>query len=295
MLWVITWGPSVPMQSGQCWGDQRVKYLTEPIEGMDVLVTGAGRGLGRGIACFLGQVGAHLWIVSEVEEELEKTAENIKSNGGWVKTRVVDLASESQLSMLTRDVKQGSSRLVAIINNAAVLERQSLQHIQRDSWEHTLQVNLTAPVFLTRDLVPLLSDEGGSIINISSRAGVLGFADQTAYCASKFGIEAFTRCLALELSGSKISVNSVTPGLKIKPTSITDADVIALQSTTSQAWSDPAILGPAFHLLACLRGGISGCRFDAFTLANYIADCGSELTLEQLHAVAEYVLPGVDE
>ncbi len=285
----------MPMQSGQCWGDQRVKYLTEPIEGMDVLVTGAGRGLGRGIACFLGQVGAHLWITSEVEEELEKTAENIRGSGGWVKTRVIDLASESELSMLTRDVKQGSSRLVAIINNAAVLERQSLQQIQRDSWEYTLQVNLTAPVFLTREMVPLLSDQGGSIINISSRAGVLGFADQTAYCASKFGIEAFTRCLALELSGSKISVNSVTPGLKIKPTSITDADVVALQSTTSQAWSDPAILGPAFHLLACLRGGISGCRFDAFTLANYIAEFGSELTLEQLHAVAEYVLPGVDE
>ena len=213
----------MPMQSGQCWGDQRVKYLTEPIEGMDVLVTGAGRGLGRGIACFLGQVGAHLWITSEVEEELEKTAENIRGSGGWVKTRVIDLASESELSMLTRDVKQGSSRLVAIINNAAVLERQSLQQIQRDSWEYTLQVNLTAPVFLTREMVPLLSDQGGSIINISSRAGVLGFADQTAYCASKFGIEAFTRCLALELSGSKISVNSVTPGLKIKPTSITTA------------------------------------------------------------------------
>ena len=285
----------MPMRSGQCWGDQRVKYLTEPIEGMDVLVTGAGRGLGRGIASFLGQIGAHLWIVSEVEEELEKTADNIRGNGGWVKTRVIDLASESQLSMLIRDVKQGSSRLVAIINNAAVLERQPLQYIQRDSWEHTLQVNLTAPVFLTRDLVPLLSDEGGSIINISSRAGVLGFADQTAYCASKFGIEAFTRCLALELSGSKISVNSVTPGLKIKPTSITDADVVALQSTVSQAWSNPAILGPAFHWLACLRGGISGCRFDAFTLANYIAEFGSELTLEQLYAVAEYVLPGVDE
>ena len=52
----------MPMQSGQCWGDQRVKYLTEPIEGMDVLVTGAGRGLGRGIACFLGQVGG--WLQS---------------------------------------------------------------------------------------------------------------------------------------------------------------------------------------------------------------------------------------
>ena len=269
--------------------------MLEPIEGMDVLVTGAGRGLGRGIACFLGRMGAHLWIVSEVEDELEKTAKKIRNNGGRVRTRVIDLTLESQISQLTREVKKGKGRLVAIINNAAVLERQPLGHIKKDSWERTLKVNLTAPVFLTRDLVPLLSERGGSVINVSSRAGVLGFADQTAYCASKFGIEAFTRCLALELIGSRVSVNSVTPGLKIKPTSITDEDVSVLEPTAVQSWRDPAILGPSFHLLSCLRGAVSGCRFDAFTLAKYIADCGLELTQEQLYSIAEYVLPGVGE
>jgi len=155
-----------------------------------------------------------------------------------------------------------------------------------------LKVNLTAPVFLTRDLISELSDRGGSIINVSSQAGVLGFANQSAYCASKFGIEAFTRSLALELVGSKISVNSVTPGLKIKPTSITEKDRSMLDPNISQAWADPVRLGPAFHLLARLRGGVSGCRFNAFTLAEYIAEYGSELTVKELHKVAEYVLPG---
>jgi len=268
-----------------------VQNLTEPIEGCDVLVTGAGRGLGRGIASFLGQTGARLWIVSEVESELEMTAENIKSKGGWVRTRVTDLTSDSQISDLVKEIKTESGRLVAIINNAAVLERQSLEQIHKDSWEETLKVNLTTPIFLVRDLIPLLSDRGGSIINVSSRAGVLGFADQTAYCASKFGIEAFTRCLALELVGSRISVNSVTPGLRIKPTSITEEDAAALESTVRQSWGDPIRLGPAFHLLACLRGGVSGCRFDAFTLTNHINEHGLELTAEQLRAIAEYVLP----
>ena len=262
------------------------------VEDLDVLITGASRGLGRGIACFLGQAGARLWIASEVESELETTATMIRDKGGRVKVRVTDLSSRSQRSELAKEVKAGSDRLVAIINNAAVLKRQSLADIQEDSWEETLKVNLTAPVFLTRDLISELSDRGGSIINVSSQAGVLGFANQSAYCASKFGIEAFTRSLALELVGSKISVNSVTPGLKIKPTSITEKDRSMLDPNISQAWADPVRLGPAFHLLARLRGGVSGCRFNAFTLAEYIAEYGSELTVKELHKVAEYVLPG---
>jgi 3-hydroxybutyrate dehydrogenase len=262
------------------------------VEDLDVLITGASRGLGRGIACFLGQAGARLWIASEVESELETTATMIRDKGGLVKVRVTDLSSRSQRSELAKEVKAGSDRLVAIINNAAVLKRQSLADIQEDSWEETLKVNLTAPVFLTRDLISELSDRGGSIINVSSQAGVLGFANQSAYCASKFGIEAFTRSLALELVGSKISVNSVTPGLKIKPTSITEKDRSMLDPNISQAWADPVRLGPAFHLLARLRGGVSGCRFNAFTLAEYIAEYGSELTVKELHKVAEYVLPG---
>ncbi len=262
------------------------------VEDLDVLITGASRGLGRGIACFLGQAGARLWIASEVESELETTATMIRDKGGLVKVRVTDLSSRSQRSELAKEVKAGSDRLVAIINNAAVLKRQSLADIQEDSWEETLKVNLTAPVFLTRDLISELSDRGGSIINVSSQAGVLGFANQSAYCVSKFGIEAFTRSLALELVGSKISVNSVTPGLKIKPTSITEKDRSMLDPNISQAWADPVRLGPAFHLLARLRGGVSGCRFNAFTLAEYIAEYGSELTVKELHKVAEYVLPG---
>jgi len=265
------------------------------VEDLDVLITGASRGLGRGIACFLGQAGARLWIASEVESELETTATMIRDEGGRVKVRVTDLSSRSQRSELAKEVKAGSDRLVAIINNAAVLKRQSLAEIQEDSWEETLKVNLTAPVFLTRDLISELSDRGGSIINVSSQAGVLGFANQSAYCASKFGIEAFTRSLALELVGSNISVNSVTPGLRIKPTSITDDDVSALGTEISQAWADPIGLGPAFHLLACLRGSVSGCRFNAFTLANYIAEHGSEQAVKDLHTIAEYVLPGEDK
>jgi NAD(P)-dependent dehydrogenase (short-subunit alcohol dehydrogenase family) len=265
------------------------------VEDLDVLITGASRGLGRGIACFLGQAGARLWIASEVESELETTATMIRDKGGRVKVRVTDLSSRSQRSELAKEVKAGSDRLVAIINNAAVLKRQSLAEIQEDSWEETLKVNLTAPVFLTRDLISELSDRGGSIINVSSQAGVLGFANQSAYCASKFGIEAFTRSLALELVGSNISVNSVTPGLRIKPTSITDDDVSALGTEISQAWSDPIGLGPAFPLLACLRGSVSGCRFNAFTLANYIAEHGSEQAVKDLHTIAEYVLPGEDK
>ena len=126
-------------------------------------------------------------------------------------------------------------------------------------------------------------------MKISSRAGVEGFARQTAYCASKFGIEAFTRCLALELAGSRISVNAVTPGIYLKPTSLTRRQAGAADEATRARWEDPVKLGPAFVFLAGLRGEVSGCRFDAHVLTQALERWGTEGVVGRVDEVAEYV------
>ena len=105
---------------------------------------------------------------------------------------------------------------------------------------------------------------------------VRGFGAQAAYCASKFGLEAFTRCLALELRGLRVSVNTVTPGLHIKPTSLTRSEVTETDAAERSAWNDPTELAPAFRFLAGLRGTVSGFRFDAHKLTRSLVEkCSS--------------------
>lgn len=258
------------------------------VAGVDVLVTGSGRGLGRGIAQAMAAAGARVWLVSEVREELDWTASDIRAAGGDARILVADLGREDERSGLVRTLRREARRLRVIVNNAGVLEREPVASLGAAHWRRIMSVNLEAPVFLTRDLLPVLANEGGSVINVSSRAGTGAFARQAAYCASKFGMEAFTRCLALELAGSPISANTVTPGLPIKPTSLTQRDAERADAATRAGWRDPVRLGPAFLFLAGLRGQISGCRFDAWTLTQALEQWGTRGVMDRIHEIAEY-------
>lgn len=258
------------------------------VVGIDVLVTGSGRGLGRGIAQAMAVAGARVWLVSEVREELEWTASDIRAAGGEAHIFVADLGRDDARKGLVRALREQAPRLRVIVNNAGVLEREAVASLGGAHWRRIMSVNLEAPVFLTRDLLPLLDDEGGSVINVSSRAGTGAFPRQTAYCASKFGMEAFTRCLALELAGSPISANTVTPGLSIKPTSLTQRDAERADAATRAGWRDPVRLGPAFLFLAGLRGQVSGCRFDAWALTRALEQWGTPGVMNRISEIAEY-------
>ena len=256
--------------------------------GTDALVTGAGRGLGSGVAAALAAAGARVWLAAEVAEELEWTARRIHDAGGSAEICVADLSREDERDRLARRVAREADNLRVVVNNAGVLERRSLDGLDREHWDRIMRVNLEAPVFLTRNLLPLLLRDGGSIVNVSSRAGIEGFATQIAYCASKFGIEAFTRCLARELAGSDVSVNAVTPGIRLKPTSLTRRDAARAGEVTRARWQDPRKLGPAFVFLAGLRGEVGGCRFNAHVLTRALEKWGEEGVVRRAAEVAEY-------
>jgi NAD(P)-dependent dehydrogenase (short-subunit alcohol dehydrogenase family) len=253
---------------------------------LDVVITGAGRGLGRGVAVALAGAGWRVWVSSEIPEELERTAEQVRDMGGSAHTVVTDLSSEAGCEELVRAVQQGAPRLRAVVNNAAVLNRNRVEELSLEEWSHTQAVNLTAPFLISRDLLPLMT-EGGSIINVSSRAGISTFVGEAAYCVSKFGIEALTGCLALETADRPISVNTITPGRAIKPTSITDRDASAVPKEERESWTDPVTLGPAFVFLANLRGEVTGRRFNAATLADALERDGREMTLSRINDLYE--------
>jgi NAD(P)-dependent dehydrogenase (short-subunit alcohol dehydrogenase family) len=228
-----------------------------------------------------------VWICADHEAELERTAALIAGEGGDARPCVVDLADPEQCAAFADLVGEGAQRLRTLVNNAAVLERVAVEHLSLDRWNHTLAVNLTAPFLLARDLVPRLDPSGGSVINVSSMAGVRPTALESAYCASKFGIEALTRCLALELRDRPVSVNTITPGIRIKPTSLTEEQVSAVAPQERRQWNDPDRIAPAFLWLAGLRGEVSGCRFDARELTEALERHGPDETLNRIHQLDE--------
>ncbi len=253
------------------------------LDGVTAVVTGAGRGLGRAIAIAFAGAGASVWACARTASELNVTAEQIKREGGSVETAQIDLSTEAGCAQLVANLRARDTRVDVLVNNAAVLDLVRLEELTPAIWEQTLAVNLRAPFLLTQAFVPDMRRHGGSVINVSSRAGVMPFALEAAYCASNYGLEGFTRSVALELEGAPVSINTVTPGVRIKPTSVTDADVAEAGQPGAAEWQAPAILMPAFLFLAGLRGRPSGMRFDAYRLTNAIVAApsfGSETALE---------------
>jgi NAD(P)-dependent dehydrogenase (short-subunit alcohol dehydrogenase family) len=251
------------------------------------VVTGAGRGLGRAVAVGMAREGAEVWICARTGVELEGTALMIREAGGRVVPREVDLSQGGECNRLAEEILTTAGRADILVNNAGVLTLTSLENLTPQEWSLTIAVNLTAPFLLTRSLVTGMRRGGGSVINVSSRAGVLGFADESAYCASKFGLEGLTRALALELEGTGVSLNTVTPGLKIKPTSLTEAEIETTGADVRQQWNDPDDLVPAFIYLAGLRGEVSGMRFDAHKLSQVLSEGGYELPVDRVKELAE--------
>lgn len=261
--------------------------MTDRLAGQHAVITGAGRGLGRAIAVGLASEGASLTICARTSSELEKTAEQVRSTGGQVNSISVNLADHRACQELIADIQEEVQEIDVLINNAGVLSLTPFEELTFREWSMTLDVNLNAPFHLIRGVLPNMKARGGSIINVSSRAGVLGFKDEAAYCTSKFGMEGLTRALAVEHAGSPVSINTVTPGLKIKPTSMTEEAFENLSDEERKAWNDPSEIVPAFVYLAAKRGEVSGCRFDAQVLTEAIRDEGFDLGPARATELAE--------
>jgi NAD(P)-dependent dehydrogenase (short-subunit alcohol dehydrogenase family) len=257
---------------------ERTVNLADALAGTCILVTGAGRGLGHGVARGLAGYGATVVAVARTDPELTELAETVRAAGGAIETIVADLASPVETARLAAEVTDRFGGVDAIVNNAAILRLTPFLELSADAFEETIAVNLLAPVRLTRALLPAMLARGrGAIINVSSAAGIRPFADETDYCAAKYGLEGFSYSLALELVPHNISVNLVTPGYRIKPTSVTAAEFAAWPAERQAEYRDPLAMADAFAWLAVqypAAGGVTGQRFDAFALAEEVRRTG---------------------
>lgn len=253
-------------------------HLHDALAGKTVLVTGAGRGLGHGVARGLAAYGTTVIAVARTQPELAELADTVRAAGGAIETMVADLASSDETARLAADVLSRYDGIDALVNNAAILRMTAFLDLTEHEFDETIEVNLLAPVRLTRALLPAMLERGrGAVINVSSAAGIRPFADETDYCAAKYGLEGFSYSLAMELAPRNVSVNLVTPGYRIKPTSVTAAEFAAWPAERQAQFRDPIAMADAFAWLAVqypAEGGVTGQRFDAFELAEEVRRTG---------------------
>jgi NAD(P)-dependent dehydrogenase (short-subunit alcohol dehydrogenase family) len=184
------------------------KAPPQDFAGRVAVVTGAARGIGRAIAENLGGRGAHLILVDRDAAGMASLSANL-SAAACIE---VDLSSAREVEELLLKVVRLTPKVDVLVNNAGIEKDLPLEEVTAQFFDQIMATNLRAPFLLSQGLVPLFSEVGGAIVNISSIHASHAFPHAIPYACSKAGLLALTRNLALELAGRKIRVNAVLPG-----------------------------------------------------------------------------------
>lgn len=178
--------------------------------GKVVLITGGGRGLGRAIALEFAGKGASVAVVGRSIEEIERVADQIKSNGGRAIAVQGDLMKHDVPEKITGRVAKEWGSIDILVNNAAVASSQDVENTSISLWDKTINTNLRGTFLMCRAVIPYMKDKGGCIVNVSSTCGKHGLAGMAAYSASKFGVIGLTESIAAE--NEKIKAFAICPG-----------------------------------------------------------------------------------
>ncbi len=175
------------------------------------IVTGGGTGIGKAIAERLATDGAYVCIAGPWPEALEAVAMSLPP--GRVKTCVADVTDSADVERIVQEALSFGRGLHILVNNAGILEPPSgVVELDPVLWERVVGVNLTGPFLMMKAVIPhMIEVGGGSIVNVSSVAGVLGVPNQPAYCASKGGLISLSKQVAVDYGVNKIRCNVICP------------------------------------------------------------------------------------
>lgn len=171
------------------------------------VVTGGGRGIGRGVSDKLLEAGARVLIAQRQPLDDELAA---NPSVAWV---AADLGSREAPAQIAQAVEATFGGADILVNNAGIMFERSLDNMTEDDWERMMAINLRAPVFLAKALLPQMRARGGgSIVNIGSIEGLAANPWHTAYCGAKAAVHGFTRAMAVDLGDDGIRCNAIAPG-----------------------------------------------------------------------------------
>jgi short-subunit dehydrogenase len=178
------------------------------------MITGASRGIGSHIAQALADEGMQLILIARPSSELEQVAEGLQQRGAWVRVLPADLSQAEALEPLARRAIELTGGIDVLVNNAATACFLPFHRYQPEDLERELFVNLTAPLLLTRFVLPqMIARRDGHIVNVSSLAGEFPIAYLASYSAAKAGMASCARALRQELAGTGVSASAVLPGV----------------------------------------------------------------------------------
>ena len=177
------------------------------------LITGASSGIGRACARALASEGASLVLTARRRERLEALKREIESAGGRAVLVAGDAREESTATGAVQAAIEAWGRIDVLVNNAGVGNYKNLVDTSAEEYDELMDVNVRSTFLFTRHTVPvMLRQKSGTILMISSMAGVYGFGGEAVYCMSKFAQVGFAQALDRELRGSGIKVGAICPG-----------------------------------------------------------------------------------
>jgi NAD(P)-dependent dehydrogenase (short-subunit alcohol dehydrogenase family) len=192
----------------------------------NALVTGASKGVGRGIALGLAQAGWNVGVnYFQDRAGAESTAEAVRAAGQHAWLLQADVGYSDQVESMFIQFIELAERIDLLVNNAGVQTWESILQLKEEDWDRTIRTNLKGMFLCTQQAARMMKESGGRIINIGSGANKAPFPMLSDYCASKGGIETFTTVAAVELGQYGITVNCVAPGtIEIERTKLEDPD-----------------------------------------------------------------------
>jgi len=203
------------MRSCGEWSPHRVARMNnhKPLNNQVALVTGASRGIGLAIARQLGRMGARLAMCARNEKTLTQAADSLRREGLEALAIVADVTKPEQVQSLVKGVEKTFGPIHILVNNAGTGVFGPFQQLTEADWDTVFDTNLKAVFLVSQAVVPgMIRLRTGHIINISSLAGQNTFPSGGIYCASKWGLQGLTGCMAEDLRGYGIRVSSICPG-----------------------------------------------------------------------------------
>jgi 2-keto-3-deoxy-L-fuconate dehydrogenase len=184
------------------------------LEGKTAIITGAGKGIGRATACLFAHEGAQIAVADIDDDAARDTVRQVRDAGGTAIYTIGDVGIASDAARMVTDAIDAFHQIDILINNAAVMAHGSVHEISEEAWDNIIRVDLKSVFLMSRCVLPhMLARHSGSIVNVSSGAGMAGWYGQAAYDAAKGGVVNLTRQMALDYAAQGVRVNCLVPAI----------------------------------------------------------------------------------